>query len=107
MRFRGESRRGAPGCMLVSRPIPLTGNGVVQRYGELMAFCPRCGTSVDGRFCAKCGTPMDAPPPQQQAYPQQPQQQYAPPQQPGYAPPPPGYQQPGYQQPGFQQPGYP
>jgi uncharacterized membrane protein len=20
-----------------------------------MAFCPNCGTSVDGRFCAKCG----------------------------------------------------
>lgn len=27
-----------------------------------MAFCPNCGSQVDGRFCAKCGTPMaDAP----------------------------------------------
>ena len=76
-----------------------------------MAFCPRCGTSVDGRFCAKCGTPMDAAQPQQQGYPPQPQQQYAPPPQQGYAPPPgyqqQGYQQPGYQQQGYQQPGYP
>jgi uncharacterized membrane protein len=36
-----------------------------------MAFCPNCGTSVDGRFCAKCGAsvgtdsgaPSSAPPP--------------------------------------------
>src|SRR5882724_9921830 len=36
-----------------------------------MAFCPNCGTSVDGRFCAKCGAsvgtdsgaPTSAPPP--------------------------------------------
>ena len=36
-----------------------------------MAFCPNCGTSVDGRFCAKCGAavgtdsgaPMGSPPP--------------------------------------------
>ncbi len=25
-----------------------------------MAFCPNCGSQVDGRFCAKCGTPMAA-----------------------------------------------
>ena len=25
-----------------------------------MAFCPNCGSQVDGRFCAKCGTPMTA-----------------------------------------------
>jgi uncharacterized membrane protein len=24
--------------------------------GGIMAFCPNCGSSVDGRFCAKCGT---------------------------------------------------
>jgi uncharacterized membrane protein len=23
-----------------------------------MAFCPNCGSAVEGRFCAKCGTPM-------------------------------------------------
>jgi len=43
-----------------------------------MAFCPSCGTSVDGRFCPKCGTAMgDAaaaggPPPGAQAPPQYP-----------------------------------
>jgi uncharacterized membrane protein len=25
-----------------------------------MAFCPSCGTPVEGRFCAKCGTAVDA-----------------------------------------------
>lgn len=25
-----------------------------------MAFCPNCGSPVDGRFCAKCGTPVAA-----------------------------------------------
>jgi uncharacterized membrane protein len=31
-----------------------------------MAFCPNCGTQVDGKFCPKCGTPIAAggtPPP--------------------------------------------
>ena len=30
-----------------------------------MAFCPSCGTPVEGKFCAKCGTPVagGAPPP--------------------------------------------
>lgn len=33
-----------------------------------MAFCPNCGSNVEGRFCAKCGTPVaeqgpGAPPP--------------------------------------------
>jgi len=30
-----------------------------------MAFCPSCGTPVEGKFCARCGTPMTggAPPP--------------------------------------------
>src|SRR5262249_41429285 len=36
-----------------------------------MAFCPNCGSSVDGKFCAKCGAsvgadsgaPTSAPPP--------------------------------------------
>src|ERR1700761_1709422 len=23
-----------------------------------MAFCPNCGSQVDGSFCANCGTPM-------------------------------------------------
>ena len=47
-----------------------------------MPFCPKCGSSVEGKFCASCGTPMGAaaaaagPPP------------------PGYAPP--GYPPPGY-----------
>lgn len=27
-----------------------------------MAFCPNCGTSVDGRFCAKCGASVGADP---------------------------------------------
>jgi uncharacterized membrane protein len=27
-----------------------------------MAFCPSCGSQVDGRFCAKCGTPVAADP---------------------------------------------
>src|SRR5579862_9777889 len=26
-----------------------------------MAFCPNCGTEVQGRFCAKCGSPVAAP----------------------------------------------
>lgn len=25
-----------------------------------MAFCPNCGSQVEGRFCAKCGSPVDA-----------------------------------------------
>ncbi|HEY1948056.1 MAG TPA: DUF4870 domain-containing protein [Bryobacteraceae bacterium] len=25
-----------------------------------MAFCPNCGSQVDGSFCANCGTPMGA-----------------------------------------------
>ena len=25
-----------------------------------MAFCPSCGSPVEGRFCAKCGTAVDA-----------------------------------------------
>ena len=25
-----------------------------------MAFCPNCGSAVDGRFCAKCGTAIPA-----------------------------------------------
>src|SRR6202158_5096322 len=24
-----------------------------------MAFCPNCGSSVDGRFCAKCGASVN------------------------------------------------
>ena len=30
-----------------------------------MAFCPSCGTPVEGKFCARCGTPVagGAPPP--------------------------------------------
>src|SRR5260370_15001837 len=31
-----------------------------------MAFCPSCGSQVDGRFCQKCGATVDAggvPPP--------------------------------------------
>jgi uncharacterized membrane protein len=27
-----------------------------------MAFCPNCGSEVQGRFCAKCGSPVAAPP---------------------------------------------
>ncbi len=27
-----------------------------------MAFCPNCGSSVEGRFCAKCGTAVSADP---------------------------------------------
>jgi uncharacterized membrane protein len=26
-----------------------------------MAFCPNCGSEVQGRFCAKCGSPVAAP----------------------------------------------
>jgi uncharacterized membrane protein len=45
-----------------------------------MAFCPSCGSSVDGRFCPKCGTgvgeaaaasPAAGPPPGAQAPPPQ------------------------------------
>jgi uncharacterized membrane protein len=25
-----------------------------------MAFCPNCGSQVEGKFCARCGTPMAA-----------------------------------------------
>lgn len=76
-----------------------------------MAFCPKCGSQVEGAFCARCGTPMAAgapQPPQQQYPPQQPQQppggwqqpapQQAAPQQP--------YPQPPYGQPQQQQPPY-
>jgi len=78
-----------------------------------MAFCPKCGSQVQGAFCARCGTPMAAaaPQPPQQAYP--PQQGY-PPQQPPQAhpqAPQQGYPQQGYpqQQPpqGYPQQGYP
>ncbi|SRR5258706_2184106 len=27
-----------------------------------MAFCPNCGSQVEGRFCAKCGSPVAAAP---------------------------------------------
>jgi uncharacterized membrane protein len=27
-----------------------------------MAFCPNCGSQVEGKFCAKCGTPIAASP---------------------------------------------
>jgi uncharacterized membrane protein len=27
-----------------------------------MAFCPNCGSQVDGSFCANCGTPMNGAP---------------------------------------------
>ena len=27
-----------------------------------MAFCPNCGSQVEGKFCAKCGTPVAANP---------------------------------------------
>src|SRR6266851_5490046 len=27
-----------------------------------MAFCPNCGSQVEGRFCAKCGSPVTAAP---------------------------------------------
>jgi uncharacterized membrane protein len=27
-----------------------------------MAFCPNCGSQVDGSFCANCGTPMSGAP---------------------------------------------
>ena len=92
-----------------------------------MAYCPTCGSNVEGRFCAKCGTPIPAsasqpspPPPGAQPPPpgsgpaqtvpppqygsQPPQSNYAPPQQ-GYSAPPPGYNAPppGYNAP---PPGY-
>ncbi len=52
-----------------------------------MAFCPTCGSQVEGRFCAKCGSAVpaggpSAPPPP----PPPPSGGYAP--QGGYAPPP-------------------
>lgn len=52
-----------------------------------MAFCPNCGSQVEGKFCARCGTPVSAPASPQGA---------APP------PPPPGPQQapPNYGQAG-------
>lgn len=87
-----------------------------------MAFCPTCGSNVEGRFCAKCGTPIPAsaaapPPPAAMQGPPPgsgPAQTVPPPQygtQPppsGYAPPPPGYNAPppGYGQ-GFPPPGAP
>lgn len=27
-----------------------------------MAFCPNCGSEVEGKFCAKCGSPVGAAP---------------------------------------------
>ena len=51
-----------------------------------MAFCPKCGSPVEGRFCAKCGAPMEVNPGAAQYAP--PPQYGAP--QPQYAPPPPG-----------------
>jgi uncharacterized membrane protein len=93
-----------------------------------MAYCPSCGSSVEGRFCAKCGTAIPAPaapasasgaaygtapsaPPPPPAYSAPPPQYNAPP--PGYGaapppPPPPGYNPPppGYGQPGYGQQGY-
>ena len=70
-----------------------------------MAFCPNCGTEVQGRFCAKCGSPVEAAP--QQPQPQAPPQGYTAP--PGGYTPPPGYTAPppgGYQPPppGYQPP---
>lgn len=74
-----------------------------------MAYCPNCGSSVEGRFCAKCGTAMPAsgaaaspPPPPPPAYnapqaaaPAYTQSPTAPPPAygpgPGVPPPPPGY----------------
>lgn len=62
-----------------------------------MAYCPSCGSNVEGRFCAKCGTAVAAPaaPPPANA----PGAAYgagqgtaAPP--PGYNPPPPSYNAP-------------
>lgn len=80
-----------------------------------MAYCPSCGSSVEGRFCAKCGTAVAAPPASAPASPPPPaygagasppppgygaQPPYTPPPPPPgygaqgpYAPPPPGYQQ--------------
>jgi len=89
-----------------------------------MAYCPSCGSSVEGRFCAKCGTAVAAPgapaqsapppagpppgtPPVYGSAPTQPPPGYsaAPPPPGSGAPPPPGYGQPqgGYVPP---QPGY-
>ena len=97
-----------------------------------MAYCPSCGSNVEGRFCAKCGTAVAAPgapapgapppagpppvygsaptpPPPGYSAPPPPQPSYGaapPPPQGGYAPPPPGYGPPqgGYVPP--QQGGY-
>src|SRR5258708_349305 len=81
-----------------------------------MAFCPNCGSNVDGQFCAKCGATVAAAPsgPAQPPYSTGPA---APPPAPGPpppAPPPPSYGAPqGYQtgppppyqaQPGYQAP---
>ena len=85
-----------------------------------MAYCPTCGSNVEGRFCAKCGTavpaagsgagapagppPAGPPPPAYGQAPAAPPPAYGsgptPPPPPGYAPPPP----PGY---GPPPPGYP
>lgn len=78
-----------------------------------MAFCPNCGTNVEGKFCPKCGSAVSAagapggsytpppPPAPQSSYTapspstyQPPGAGYPPPgPDPGYNPPPPGYNQ--------------
>jgi uncharacterized membrane protein len=96
-----------------------------------MAYCPSCGSNVEGRFCAKCGTavPAQAAPPPASAPAAYGSGAGAPPP-PGYNPPPPGYNPPppgnnpppppgygaapppppppgyGNQPPGYGQPGY-